>query len=96
MELRILTVALMKKDDCWVLCRKTELMFSSPENWTILGFFAIWSFFDFFAKTFDDSMEPWAKKIFEKIAPKHVWTLGNDFGQVLDFEFFPTFSLKFF
>ena len=55
-----------------------------------------WIFFDFFAKTFDDSMEHWAKKNFEKIAPKHVWTLGNDFGQVLNFEFFPAFSLKFF
>ncbi len=34
MEMRTLTVALMQKNDCWVLCRKTELMFISPENWT--------------------------------------------------------------
>ena len=34
MELRILTVALMKKDDCWVLCRKTELIFLSSGIWT--------------------------------------------------------------
>ena len=80
MELRILTVALMKKDDCWVLCRKTELMFSSPENWTILGFFAIWSFFDFFAKTFDDSKEHWAKNNSKKL-PQN--TFGH-LGTILD------------
>ena len=45
----------------------------------------IFCFFEFslifFAKTFDDSMEHWAKIFFEKIAPKHFWTLGNDFEQ---------------
>ena len=32
MELRIMTVAWMQKNVCWVLCRKTELIFLSPEN----------------------------------------------------------------
>ena len=33
-ELRILTVALNQKNDCWVLCRKTELIFLIWGIWT--------------------------------------------------------------
>ena len=77
-------------------CHKT----CSKQIWTILGtilgFFAILNFLWFFCKNFRWLHGTLGKKIFEKIAPKHVWTLGNDFGQVLNFEFFPAFSLKFF
>ena len=45
------------------------------------------------------SMTPWntgQKNIFKKIAPKHVWTLGNVFGQFQNIETFLIFSFNFF
>ena len=58
---------------------------------TILGIFAFLNFLWFFRKL---SMTPWntgQKNIFKKIAPKHVWTLGNVFGHFRNFEFFYDF-----
>ena len=63
---------------------------------TILGISAILKCLWFFQKL---SMTPWnsgQKNIFKKIAPKHVWTLGNVFGHFRNFEIFLIFSFNFF
>ena len=67
MELRALTVAVMQKNDCCVLCRKTELTF------LVLGF---WTLYFKSRKSDMHCMEHWAKKI-RNIAPKFV---QNTFG----------------
>ena len=71
----------------------------SKQVWTILGTIlrisAILKFLWFFRKF---SMTPWntgQKNVFEKIAPKHVWTLGNVFGHFRNFETVLIFSLIF-
>ena len=58
-----------KKNVCWVMFRKTELLFLGPENWThILKS----------GKSEKPCMEHWATKIRKncpKACSKHVWTL---------------------
>ena len=68
MELRALTVAVMQKNDCCVMCRKTELTF------LVSGF---WTLYFRSRKSEMHCMEHWAKKI-RNIAPKLV---QNTFGQ---------------
>ena len=60
-----------------------------------VGHFCVFETFLIFSKTFDDSMEHWRKKRFKKIAPKHVWTLGNVFGHFRNFETVLIFPLFF-
>ena len=75
--------------------RKNYPKTCSKHVWTIWEQF--WAFLEFW-KLFKNismtraSMEHWAKKCFEKIAPKHVQNtfgqFGNDFGRLLNFEKF--------
>ena len=61
-----------------------------------LGHFCIFElFFDFF-ENFRRLHRTLGKKIFKKIAPKHVWTLGNVFGHFGTLKLFWFFSSIFF
>ena len=69
MDLRILTLAVMQKNDCCVLCRQTELIILVSGNWTL--YFRS-------RKPEMHCVEHWAKKIRKhrpKACSKHVGTL---------------------
>ena len=90
MELRTLTLAVMQKNDCCVLCRQTELIILVSGNWTL--YFRS-------RKPEMHCVEHWAKKIQKhhpKTCSKHVGTLWETikgiFWTLKFFRFFWNFS----
>ena len=90
MELRTLTLAVMQKNDCCVMCRQTELIFLVSGIWTL--YFKS-------RKSEMHCVEHWAKKNFKNIAPKLVQNTLGHFGKPLKaffelcnfFDFFENF-----